>query len=107
MTDPVLEALWKRAVDQWHEDAPHHAFLEHCQNTDQLAEAAARYSGMAGDHERGESAKKRLAAITVLALAKIESLRASAPAESHRGQWLLIAAFIVASAILLTYLATS
>jgi len=75
MTDPVLEALWKKVVDDWASDAAHGAFLEHCQLTGRLLEAAVRYRGMAGDHARGPTAQKRLQSITVLALSRLEAER--------------------------------
>jgi hypothetical protein len=75
MTDPVLDALWKRCLDDWSNDASHGAFIEHCQATRQLLEAAVRYRGMAGDHVRGPSASKRLEAIAFLALGGLELSR--------------------------------
>jgi hypothetical protein len=75
MTDPVLEALWKKVLDDFSSDAAHGAFLEHCQATRQLFEAAVRYRGMAGDHARGAMAERRLAGIAVLALAELETAR--------------------------------
>ena len=105
MTDQVLEALWKNVLDRWDDDAAHGAFIEHCQNSDQLVEAAVRYRGMAGDRERGEQAQKRLNGIAVLALARLESLRTRERREPSRiGAYLLIAIFIAASIGLLAYL---
>jgi hypothetical protein len=106
MTSPALEALWKNVVDRWEDEQAHGAFLEHCQNTDQLAEAAARYRGMAGDRERGESAKKRLEGVAMLAMAKLEACRTSRaqPRTSRLGSLLLILFFIAATAALLAYL---
>ena len=75
MSDPAFEALWKHVVNHWEEEASHGAFLEHCQRTDQLAEAAARYRGMTGDRDRGPLARKRLQGVTILALAKLEASR--------------------------------
>jgi hypothetical protein len=71
MSDPTLEALWKNVVDHWDSDAAHATFLQHCQSTEQLAEAAARYAGMRGDRERGESAQKRLDAVAALATSSL------------------------------------
>ena len=105
MTDQVLEALWKNVLDRWDDDAPHGAFIDHCQQSDQLVEAAVRYRGMAGDRERGEQAQKRLKAIAVLALARLESLRTREKREPSRiGAYLLIAVFVAASIGLLAYL---
>ena len=105
MSDPALEALWKNVLDHWDEDKAHGAFLEHCQNADQLVEAAVRYRGMSGDHERGETAKKRLQGVAILAMAKLESERTSRPrARRNLGSWLLVAFFVTATVLLLVYL---
>jgi len=66
MADAAFEALWKNVLDRWDEERAHGAFLEHCQVSDQLAEAAARYRGMKGDRERGAIAEKRLAGLRSL-----------------------------------------
>ena len=75
MSDPTLEALWKNVVDHWESDVAHGEFLRHCQTTHQLAEAAARYAGMSGDRDRGESAKKRLEGVTLLATSSLLATR--------------------------------
>ena len=105
MGDAAFEALWKRVLDHWDEDRAHGAFLEHCQLSDQLAEAAARYRGMKGDRDRSAVAEKRLAGIAIVALAKLETTR-SPPRVSTRGTGSLIlaASFGLAAAALLAYL---
>src|SRR3954447_20978550 len=75
MTDATFEILWKNVVDRWDDDAAHAVLLQHCQMTEQLAEAATRYAGMRGDRERGESAKRRLEAVTVLATSSLLASR--------------------------------
>ncbi len=75
MSDSTLEALWKNVIDNWDNDASHAQFLQHCQSTEQLAEAAARYAGMGGDRDRGPAAKKRLDAVTILATSSLLALR--------------------------------
>jgi hypothetical protein len=108
VTDPVLEALWKNALDRWEDDSAHGAFVEHCQQSDQLVEAAVRYRGMAGDRGRGEQAQKRLNAIAVLALARLEGMRSPSKREPSRaGAYLLIVMFIAASIGLLAYVQTN
>jgi hypothetical protein len=104
MSDPVLEALWKRVLDAWEDDGTHGAFLKHCQDTDQLLEAAVRYRGMAGDRARGPAAEKRLKAVALLAMTRLEASRV--PSTEHRRdatRLLLIAFFIAGSAALLYY----
>jgi hypothetical protein len=108
VTDQVLEALWKNVVDRWDDDAAHSAFIDHCQQSDQLVQAAVRYRGMAGDRERGELAQKRLNGIAALALARLESLRTRQKREPSRaGAYVLIAMFVAATVGLLAYLQSS
>jgi hypothetical protein len=93
MVDATLEALWKNVLDHWDEDAPHAVFLQHCQATEQLAEAAARYAGMRGDRDRSEVAKKRLEAVTVLATSAMIASRSS----PRRGlpSWMVVAVLML------------
>jgi hypothetical protein len=103
--DPALEALWKHALDHWDNDAAHHAFLEHCGRTQALDEAALRYRGMRGDHERGPGAEKRLKAVLMLAMSKLE-LRGAEPkaASSVLSKVVLILFFLLGSLLVLGYL---
>ena len=104
-TDPTLEALWKNVLDHWDHDGSHHAFLDHCQVSGALDEAAMRYRGMKGDRERGPIAEKRLAAVLMLAMSKLEVTRSRpASASSAVGKWLLIAFFVAGSLLVLWYL---
>lgn len=106
--DPVLEALWKRVVDDWDAESTHHAFLEYCRTSEQLVEAAVRYRGMSGDHARAELAEKKLKAVALLALSRLEASRTEAPAgRVHRGSYALIALFLLATVGLLAYLSTN
>jgi hypothetical protein len=104
MGDAAFEALWKNVLDHWDEERAHGAFLELCQGTDQLAEAAARYRGMKGDRARSAVAEKRLAGIAIVALAKLEATRSRAPTPRRAGGLILAAAFGLASAALVAYL---
>jgi len=101
MRDPTLEAHWKAALDDWDSDRAHGAFLEYCQKSDQLLEAAVRYRGMAGDRTRGPSADKRLAAISFLAIAKLESARNVRRSSATKITKLVLVAFFVASVVAL------
>lgn len=103
--DPALEALWKNVLDNWEHEAAHHAFLDHCQRHEALDEAAVRYRGMKGDRDRGPTAEKRLGAVLMLALAKLEVSRAEPKAASSTiGKLVLIAVFLLGSAFMLLYL---
>jgi len=108
MADAAFEALWKRVLDHWDEERVHGAFLEHCQQTDQLAEAAARYRGMKGDRDRSAVAEKRLAGIAIVALAKLEATRSQAPRAGRSvGGLILAACFGLAAVGLLAYILSS
>ena len=104
MTDPVLEALWKKVLDDWQNDATHGSFLEYCQKSDQLLEAAVRYRGMAGDRTRGPSADKRLAAISLLALTRLESARTPPRSSMSKTTTMVLVLFFVGSLVALLFL---
>lgn len=103
--DPALEALWKNVLSNWESDAAHHAFLDHCQRAEALDEAAVRYRGMQGDRDRGPAAQKRLTAVLMLAMSKLEVSRNSPkPRASSASKLLLIVFFVLGSLLLLAYL---
>ncbi len=101
MTDAVLDALWKKVLDDWENEAAHGAFIEHCEATGQLLEAAVRYRGMAGDHARGAVADKRLKAIALLAIAGMESERSEPQRDYGTAARLVLIVFFVAGSIAL------
>lgn len=106
-SDSTLEALWKNALDHWDEDKAHTAFLEHCREHGKLAEAAARYRGMAGDRERSEQAEKRLKGILVMAMASLETARTPPEVTQRRaGSLVMIVLFVAATIGLLVYFGT-
>jgi hypothetical protein len=103
--DPALDALWKHVLDHWDNDAAHHAFLDFCQTHEALDEAAVRYRGMKGDRDRGPGAQKRLNAVLILALSKLEVNRSEPKAASSAPiKLLLIVFFLGGSLLVLTYL---
>ena len=103
--DPALETLWKHVLDHWENDAAHHAFLDFCQSHEALDEAAVRYRGMKGDRDRGAGAEKRLNAVLILALSKLEVTRTEPKAASSSPiKLLLIVFFLGGSLLVLTYL---
>ncbi len=93
MTDPLLEALWKKVIDDWDNDAAHGQFLRHCQSTEQLAEAALRYAGMRGDRDRGPAAKKRLDAVSVLATSSLFAVQSQRSPGLPR--WFAVTALLI------------
>lgn len=103
--DPALEALWKNVLSNWENDAAHHAFLDHCQRHQALDEAAVRYRGMKGDRDRGPGAEKRLTAVLLLAMSKLEvSRKAPAAPVGNAMKLVLIAFFLLGSLLVLAYL---
>lgn len=103
--DSALEALWKNVLDNWDNDAAHRAFLDHCQSHDALDAAAVRYRGMKGDRDRGAVAEKRLGAVLMLAMSKLEVSRAEPKAASSTLTKLLLILFFTAGSLLvLAYL---
>lgn len=103
--DPVLEALWKRVLDAWDDDATHAAFLDYCQKSDRLVDAAVRYRGMTGDRSRAPVAEKKLKAVAVLAMTRLEVARQGErrpPARTF--SYVLIGFFLLATLGLLAYL---
>jgi hypothetical protein len=102
--DPSLEALWKHTLDNWDNDAAHGSFLEYCRSQEALDEAAARYRGMKGDRVRGAGAEKRLKAVLMLAMSKLEISRAEPKAASSAlTKVLLILFFMAGSLLVLAY----
>ena len=103
--DAALEALWKNALDSWDNEAAHRAFLDYCQSHDALDEAAMRYRGMMGDRDRGPVAEKRLTAVLMLAMSKLEVSRAEPKAASSAlTKVMLIVVFMAGSLLVLAYL---
>jgi hypothetical protein len=103
--DPALEALWKNVLSSWDNDAAHHTFLDHCQRHEVLDEAAMRYRGMKGDRDRGPGAEKRLTAVLMLAMSRLEVSRADPkPSASGATKLVLILFFLAGSLLVLAYL---
>lgn len=104
-SDRNLEILWKHVLDHWDDEAAHRAFLEHCRHNDELVEAAVRYRGMKGDRERGPLADKKLGAIAMLAMTKLEVHRTKEhPRRSNAIGIALVLLFLGATFGLLAYL---
>ncbi len=67
--DPIMAALWTRALESWDDDKVHLALLDHAMRTQNLPDLAGRYRVVqdAGDEAKAPIAKKRLDAIVVAA----------------------------------------
>ncbi len=85
MSDPdraIIDALWGKVVQDFSSAKPHQAFLEQCQRSDQLVEAARRYrehkDSLPKDDEQSRSeADKHLDAIAIRAIARLDESRSS------------------------------
>jgi hypothetical protein len=66
--DPVLAALWKRALEAWDDEKTHQALLDHALREQKLPDLAGLYRGVKdSDPERAPRAKKKLDAIVIAA----------------------------------------
>jgi hypothetical protein len=77
--DPVLEALWRRALDAWSDPKAHAALLEHAVRIEALPELAGRYRALTGDPVRATVAQQRLDAIVAAAMSMLEATKAPPP----------------------------
>ena len=107
MVDAAFEALWKSVLDHWEDERAHGSFLQYCQSSEKLPEAAARYRGMKGDRDRSAVAERRLAGIAIVALAQLHATRSQARPKRRIGSLVLAACFGLAAVGLLAYLASS
>jgi hypothetical protein len=78
-SDPVFEALWKRALDAWHEDAVHAALLNHAIRAQALPQIAGRYRALVDDPEKGAIAKMRLEGVVAAATQLLMSMKTPVP----------------------------
>ena len=100
--DPVLEALWARALEAWDDDRAHAALLAHALSAQLLPELAGRYRALADDADRSAGAKKRLDAIVVAATSTLMAMKTPRPGKVPIP--ITLTAFAV-SMLLLGYLA--
>ncbi len=77
--DPLLDALWARALEAWDDDRPHVALLEHAMRTEGLPQLAGRYRALVKDAERGARAQKKLDGIVVAATQMLLSMKTPKP----------------------------
>jgi hypothetical protein len=77
--DPVLEALWGRALETWDDDKVHVALLDYALRAQALPEIAGRYRKLTSDPERGPRAQKRLDALVAAATATLFAMKTPKP----------------------------
>ncbi|HXN34247.1 MAG TPA: hypothetical protein VN894_20440 [Polyangiaceae bacterium] len=80
-SDPVTDALWKRVLDAWDDDATHAALLDHALRVQALPEIAGRYRALADDPDKGLVAKRKLDGIVVAATQLLMSMKTPNPAK--------------------------
>ena len=92
----AFEALWAHVLEHWDDDKAHLAFLEHCQVHDQLLPAAKRYRELAQSPSHETQATRRLTAISLLAMARMEQTRSGPVAAKRQAGRLVALIFLVA-----------
>jgi hypothetical protein len=86
-SDPILDALWAKVLEDFAAPRAHQAFIDHCRQSERLPEAAKRYRDhkerLAEDDEAARAeADRRLGAIAMLAMAQLDANR-SPPGRSR------------------------
>jgi hypothetical protein len=77
--DPVLDALWDRALAGWDDEKAHAALLEHALRAQLLPELAGRYRAVVEDPERGPRARKKIDAIVIAATQSLLAMKTPRP----------------------------
>ncbi len=77
--DPILEALWSRALETWEEERGHANLLEHALRTGALPEIAGRYRRLVNDATKGPLARRRVDAIVSAATTLLFSMKTPPP----------------------------
>lgn len=98
LEDPAFEVLWAHVLQHWNDDKAHIAFLEHCREHDRLLPAAKRYRALTAEQERQNEAERRLRAIAVLAMARMEQSRTTHSGARRQAGRLVALIFLVAAA---------
>jgi hypothetical protein len=96
--DPVLEALWNRALEAWDDEKVHAVLLEHALRTQNLPTLAGRYRAVTGDPERAPKAQKKLEAIVLAATQSMLAMKTPKPGKIPLS--ITLSAFGVCAALL-------
>jgi hypothetical protein len=75
----LIDALWKRALEGWGDDAVHATLLDHALRSEELPEIAGRYRALLDDPVKGPKARKQLDAIVIAATNMLLSMKTPAP----------------------------
>ncbi len=93
--DPALEALWKNVLDHWTTtQLTTHSWIT-ARATRRSTKLPCANRGMKGDRERGAGAEKRLTAVLMLAMSKLEVSRAEPKAASSAATKLVLILFFL------------
>jgi len=105
-----LETAWSAVLEDWDDPARHADFVARCQLASKLGFAATKYRAVSGQNEayrslatRSEDARKRLGAITSLALIQLQTTAVSLDDNTRAMRWLKavsILAFLLAALVL-------
>ena len=93
MTDDLFEALWTKCLENWDDDKPHAALLQHALDSQQLPELAGRYRALQDDAEKGTKAKKKIDGIVVAATQMMMATK-TPPRTKTPWQWTATAALM-------------
>jgi hypothetical protein len=81
-TDALFEALWSKATEDWDNDKPHQALLQHALDKQMLPELAGRYRKLQDDPEKGARAKKKIDGIIVAATQMMMATKTPLPTKT-------------------------
>lgn len=85
-TEALTERLWARVLENWDDDKPHQAILEHALRTETLPSLAGKYRALEGDAERGARAKKKMDGIVAAATQMLFAMK-TPPRTRTPWQW--------------------
>ena len=81
-SDVLFEALWSKAVEDWDNDKPHQALLQHAIDKQMMPELAGRYRKLQDDPEKGTRAKKKIDGIVIAATQLMLATKTPAPTKT-------------------------
>jgi hypothetical protein len=101
--EPILDALWKRALEAWDDDKPHHALLEYALRAQKLPEVAGRYRAIKdNDPEKSARAQKKIDAIVIAATQMLMAMKS--PPDRYKPSPTITALFYAVSLVLVAWL---
>lgn len=100
-TTPLAEPdpTWEKVLAEWERPAAHDAFLGAMAAAGRLGDAAARYRVLRDDPVRGETARKRLGAVAILAEQALAATMDRPEPARFRRRLAVVAAIVCATLI--------